>query len=85
MERLEDFRAWFRRKVCRHRGAHEYEEVRLEGLDGKRSWSAFFVCGLCGEVLDVEASYYGTPERVLEAVSEECGVPGERSGGGEAG
>lgn len=69
-ERLKAFRSRIRQKLCRHEGQPRYEEARAQ--DGpKVSWSAMYVCPECGAVLGVEASFYGNPFRVGEAVEEQ--------------
>lgn len=67
---LSDAATWVRRKVCRHAPPWNYEEVRL--ADGDRvSWSAINCCPKCGEVMAVEASFYGNKYRLAEAIEEE--------------
>lgn len=77
LDRLEDLKVWLKRKLCRHRGGTEYEEVRTK-VDGRFRvhWSAMHVCPDCGDVLSVEASYYGNPYDVALAVDEEIRTAG---------
>ena len=70
-ERLDDLRTWLKRKLCRHPKPAVYEEVTTKA-DGRFrfSWSAFYACPDCGEVLGVNASFYGNPFDVGLAVEE---------------
>lgn len=74
-ERIADARAWLKRKLCRHDALSDYEEARVDLALGKVSWSAFYACPRCGEVLQVVASFYGRPEVIAEAIKGEEGKP----------
>lgn len=67
----ERFADWAGRKLCGHKRNPAYREVMTHSGFGGRSWSAFFECPDCGEVLGVEASFYGDPLLVKRAVDAE--------------
>lgn len=64
-------RLWIKRKLCRHSKRPRYEEVLSKDEWSSRwSWYAFYECPECGEMISVEASFYGDPDRVSEAIEE---------------
>lgn len=68
---MSEFRLWIKRKLCRHLSPLHYEEVLNRDEErGRYSWSAFYECPECGEVMGVEASFYGDPHQVSQAIKE---------------
>jgi acetone carboxylase gamma subunit len=80
-DRLEDLWTWLKRKACRHPKDPVYEEVcNKEDRCFRWYWSAFYVCPDCGELLSVEASFYGNPYDVAIAVDELIEKPPKTEG-----
>ena len=60
-----------KQRLCRHTAAPQYEEIYTVDSQGRAHWTALYSCPRCDEVLGVEASFYGEPAKIAEALAKE--------------
>lgn len=72
MDSLRDWITWLKRKLCSHKAPLNYEETSYR-MGSKLGWSSYYECPMCGEILAVEASFYGETSVLEEAIADAKG------------